>query len=725
MIPYPGGPHDSGDDDSFLRTLLTAVPRTYAIVFYSTDVRFGWFLAAVSLLVKGVGLAGLLGIVGAAGLAWLLGVDRGWIRAGFVLFNPLLACSAVAALSMSNGWTAGAFSLFWLVSLSFSLFLTVALQGWVASRAGLSVQSLPAVITVALVSWGGFAAGGYFPQVNPGAVPAAEWIGLPGHIGGFFRAFGALVFHESDIVGIMVYTAFAMFSPIGAFMASVGYVSGAAAFAVLGLPVDPTGTAWCGFGFLLAGVALGAGYQVPNRSSILLAAGGGAVCAVVALGLSVGMGMIHLLPGALPYNLVVISTVAALRLLPRASGLIPSPWIVLQPEAVARVSQVTLQRFPHLSSPAIFLPVGGDSVVTQGFSGDLTHRGPWKHALDFETLGEFGSWNPTSALAGEYGIFGRAVHCPASGTVVEVENSVDDNPVGGNNPEKNWGNYVITRTDFGTYVMLAHFLKGSVAVEDGQRVREGDYFGLAGSSGRSPLPHLHAHVQSGPLPGSSTIPFVLKHYVEVGAAGSGSVYRTAGVPAKNTIVRPAVPSHALYQSLSGWLPGTYRYLENGQTRHELVVDFDEAGRFRLSEPRSGGTITAHISEGVLYSSTYGGTSGGILALIGIALARVPCIEEPNVTWHDSVAAVPFMLGWRKWLHDLLDPFANPAILHYQYRLKNSARGHEISATLCGGGGTAGRAPLSLQATILGRRGVSSIHGRRIDGGEFRYEMERT
>lgn len=719
MIPFPQGPHRLADEKSWLRSVLAGLPRTYAVVFYSTDVRFGWALLLLSLIVPWVGLAGLAGVVAAAGLAWVLNVDRGWIRTGFALFNPLLACSAVVLAGRSNGWAPEVIGLLWAAAVIASLVVTIGLQGWLASRLGLSVQSLPAVVVVALLQWVGLGSGGQGVAAGTAAWLQVDWHLLPDFLRAFFRAFGAMAFHGSDVAGILVYVAFVLSSPLGALMATVGYAAGALTLYYLGLPIDPMGTGWCGFNFLLAGVALGAGYQVPNRSSLGLAVVGAGLTALVAVGLSVGLGWLRVSPGALPYNLVVLTLVAALRLLPRPAGLIVSPWTTLQPEGTARLVQLGALRFPDYYQPALFLPGVGPQVITQGFDGALTHRGAWRYGLDFESPGGAGSWDAGSGDLREFAIFESPVYCPVTGFVVAVESQVADNPVGHNNPESNWGNYVIIRADLGFHVMLAHFLQGSVAVTVGQRVQAGDYLANCGNSGRSPVPHLHVQVQLGPLPGAVTLPFVMKHFIERDAVSHREIYHLSGVPKEGTVVRPAQPSAGLYACFSGWLPGTYRY-QNGGDEELIRMEFDEAGRFRLESAERGESLTLFLAEGVLYASPFGGHNRGVLALLAVALARVPCIAEPEVSWREVVAAAPFLGAGRRALHDLCDPFIGVEVLHYQYHVTEVEERFEITAELDEGDlRVSPAAPRKLRAVLAGRSGVLEVTSETCGGEKCR------
>jgi urea transporter/murein DD-endopeptidase MepM/ murein hydrolase activator NlpD len=724
MIPYPQGPHRLTDEQSLLRSVVAALPRTYAIVFYSTDARFGWAMLMLSLIVPWVGLAGIAGVAAAAALAWVLNVDRGWIRSGFALFNPLLACSAVVLAGRSNGWATEVIVLLWAAAVMVSLVLTIGMQGWLGSRMGLSVQSLPAVIVGVLLHWCGLGSAGQGIGVGTAAWLQVDLVMLPDFLRAFFRAFAAMAFHGSDVAGLLVYVAFVLSSPLGAVMATVGYVAGTTTLHLLGLPVGPLGTGWCGFNFLLAGVALGAGYQVPNRSSLVLAVVGAALTALVAVGLGVAMGWFRLSPGALPYNLVVLSTVAALRLLPRPAGLLVSPWTTLQPEGTARLVQINALRFPDYYLPAVFLPGVGTRVVTQSFNGELTHRGLWRHGLDFETPGGAGSWAAGSGDLREFAIFESPVYSPVTGYVVAVENQIADNPVGHNNPEANWGNHVIIRADAGFHVMLAHFLKGSVAVAVGQRVQAGDYLANCGNSGRSPVPHLHLQVQAGPLPGAVTVPFVLKHFIEQDDGGKGrEIYRLSGVPKQGAVLRPARPSAALHACFSGWLPGTYRY-RYGDAEETIRMEFDEFGRFRLVSDHQGESLTLYLAEGVLYAAPFEGSNRSVLALLAVVLARVPCIAEPTVGWREVVAAAPFLHGRRRLLHDLCDPFIGVEVLHYQYHATERGEAFEISATLDDGDlKVCAAAPRCLRAGLAGRSGVFEITGETCGGRKFQIYQE--
>ncbi|MBC8532197.1 M23 family metallopeptidase [Gehongia tenuis] len=61
-----------------------------------------------------------------------------------------------------------------------------------------------------------------------------------------------------------------------------------------------------------------------------------------------------------------------------------------------------------------------------------------------------------------------------------------------------YGNYVVLKHAHGEYSVYAHMIEGSVAVQKGNHVRQGDVLGRVGNVGFSTGPHLHFHLMDGP-----------------------------------------------------------------------------------------------------------------------------------------------------------------------------------------------------------------------------------
>lgn len=93
--------------------------------------------------------------------------------------------------------------------------------------------------------------------------------------------------------------------------------------------------------------------------------------------------------------------------------------------------------------------------------------------------------------------FGQEVIAAASGVVCKIKNDEPDIPAGANYTG-DWpgGNRVIINHQNGEYSVYFHLKEGSVAVKEGQAVKQGQKLGQLGNSGNTSGPHLHFQIQS-------------------------------------------------------------------------------------------------------------------------------------------------------------------------------------------------------------------------------------
>ncbi len=729
MIPI-AEPDASTRPLTFGRALLRGVPHAYSILFFSGNLRLGWWFLAISMFAPDLGLSGLAGACAAGALAWWLGFDRTQIRNGFLLFNTLLVCLTVAYLHRCYHFPQGMYLLLWSSAVAGSFFLSVGMQHWVFAHFGTSAHSLPAVASVYVLYFLGYSL--YGAPIAPYATSAAwlEVTWLPEFWQALFQAFGAMLFQPHTLAGILVFIGLALTSPLSTLVASAALAVGMATMSQLGFPLGPEGVTWCGFNFLLCGIALGAGYFITSGASLVLACAGAAMCALLSVALATALRYFSLPASALPYNLVVLGLVYPLRLRWFPGALHPSPSPGAVPESAARHALIEARRFPHLKMPALFLPCDEPRVITQAFAGPITHRGPWQFALDFEAEKSGDRHSGGGTKLEDYFMFDTPVLAPCFGSVASLASHVADNEPGQNNPDANWGNYVLIFADAGYYVVLAHLRKDSLTVQVGERVVRGAIVGYAGNSGRSPVPHLHLHIQRTAFLGAPTQPFCMKHYVETSALGQPAVFHTSGYPATGAQVQPATPNAALGEALYGWLPGEYRYQlsgENGRAWEEtLQLDFDDTGRFRLRSRRHSARLIAYFSEGIFFTTDYEGSDHSLLAYFAAGLARIPCIADPGVVWHDDVSAVPFFKSIERWLRNLAEPFFGPFLLRYTYRLE--ADGTAFLVRAVAGSDTdssaspPGHAPREITCRIEGRRGVTRVDARLRNDGLLKAEL---
>lgn len=95
-----------------------------------------------------------------------------------------------------------------------------------------------------------------------------------------------------------------------------------------------------------------------------------------------------------------------------------------------------------------------------------------------------------------YYAFGKDIIAPCDARVVSVIKGVKDNVPGILNPDQLTGNTIVLEADTNEYILMAHLREGSITVQEGQDVRQGDVLAQCGNSGNSTEPHLHLSLQN-------------------------------------------------------------------------------------------------------------------------------------------------------------------------------------------------------------------------------------
>jgi hypothetical protein len=237
-------------------------------------------------------------------------------------------------------------------------------------------------------------------------------------------------------------------------------------------------------------------------------------------------------PWYTPRVLAVLLAIAAVTAIVRCSSARPGAqrsrvrsWVgpglrlaVLLPVLVLTAFAIASRR--PVAGPAVDLAfplAGGTWIVANGGSGNLTNAHVltlegdryrnWRgqsHAVNIVKVGGWGTRRAGLAPRdpADYAAFGEPVLSPCTGTVVIARDGLPDMSP----PEMDLvnveGNHVILDCG-GTWIVLAHFVCGSVAAREGDTVRTGDFIARLGNSGRSDEPHLHIHAQT---PGTRDAP---------------------------------------------------------------------------------------------------------------------------------------------------------------------------------------------------------------------------
>jgi hypothetical protein len=89
-----------------------------------------------------------------------------------------------------------------------------------------------------------------------------------------------------------------------------------------------------------------------------------------------------------------------------------------------------------------------------------------------------------------YFTYNAPVYAAADGEVYNVRDGCDDNPIGAT--AGLWdANRVLIRHSGDERSVIGHMKKGTIVVKVGDKVKQGQFLGLMGNSGRSTMPHIH------------------------------------------------------------------------------------------------------------------------------------------------------------------------------------------------------------------------------------------
>jgi hypothetical protein len=183
---------------------------------------------------------------------------------------------------------------------------------------------------------------------------------------------------------------------------------------------------------------------------------------------------------------------------------------------------------------------GGDSVDTNYHA--ITPDQRWAYDLIVEPY-----LSGSDDLA-EYGCYGVTVVAPAAGVVAAVHDGEPDATPGvvSNNFEAPAGNFVAIRLPSDTYLLIAHLKPGSLLVQEGDTVAEGQPIGQCGNSGNTSEPHIHIHHQRQnpaelPINFAEGLPLFFRDHVDA-AGNPGPAMPSGGVETRGETVVPTGPT---------------------------------------------------------------------------------------------------------------------------------------------------------------------------------------
>jgi len=488
-----------------------------------------------------------------------------------------------------------------------------------------------------LASWAGLALGKSLLW-SPAVAPQLPVLPLPLWCNAYLSALGGVYLVPNALSGLLVLGVLLYASPALAALSLAGYATCLVTLLGLGVPALSLTHIWAGTQAILTALMVGGLWMVPSRASLALAVLASASSGLMYLVLV----QLQWLPLALPFLLITWACLHGLRL--EGPGLVRLALPSL-PEQSWQRATLASARGLRSDSLALRLPFveGQDWQVYQAFEGAHTHQGLWRHAVDFYRTQDGRSFLGQGLYLSDYLCFGAPVLSPVTGCVVQVCSDVPDNPPGEVHPESRWGNYVLIAVDVHHYVMLAHLQQDSLQVVPGQAVAPGHPLARCGNSGRSPQPHLHVHVQSGPQLGAPTRPW---HFSHVLAGVQGNLQLDLQPRLGQTLCRPRL-DRGLAEALHFPVGRQFHYTWQGRITR-LEVQLDLLGQFWL-ESDSGARVALIENAELLAAFDRQGPADPLLDLWILALGLTPFYTLEG-SWSDRPPAN--LLGHHRWTPNL-------------------------------------------------------------------------
>ena len=610
-----------------VRRVVLDMCQAYAILLFSQDRRVGLMLFCLSFVNASSGVSALAVYVAARLFSRLIGQDPKDKANPFFLYNPLLV-----GLSTGYLFELSPMSLGLAVSAGlFCLVLSHALQKALWSFFALPILNLPFSLVATLIYLAGMRYGSLF--VTQATLPAyMNWDRVPLWLSGLFHSLGIFVFLPTDLSGFLLLTMFLAISRIQFCLILLSYYSGTLFHGLLYGSMAQAFQDPYNYNFISIGLALGGYFLIASKRTYLLVVLGVGMAALLQDALGVFWSAAHVPVFTFPF---AISTLLLLYVLKLHGFSHVTRFFSRRPEENLENWICNTQRFgPAL--PAPFLPFSGEWTVYQGFDDTWTHKGQWKHAIDFviEDAETGRTYRDEGANLKDYHCFGKPVLAPVSGKVVALEASFPDNPIGSVDSENNWGNHVILLSDFGYYVELSHLKQGSVAVVLGQWVAVGQALGHCGNSGYSAQPHLHIQCQYQEYVGAPTAPFQF-----TSAVNGRALLGMRDMPERGTRVHPLSHSMRWSSHLGYLLDETFVYAcrRNGEARADLRlrVSMDAWGTQFLEDQDRNARLYFAVLGGQFTQLRFEGDVKSWLRFFFLALPSLPPTEEA-ISWRDVV-----------------------------------------------------------------------------------------
>ncbi|MDD3356879.1 MAG: urea transporter [Dysgonamonadaceae bacterium] len=675
------------------KNILNVVLNSYSQVFFSKSKLLAVFLVIISFFDYGAGLGGIIAVAIANTLAWTLGYNKYLLQSGLYGFNALLVGLGIGLFYQPS------IELYLLVAIAavICFFFTIVFQG-ILGKYGLPFLSVPFLLTIWIIALSGnsltalnisersifiynelYALGGL--KIVDLYNLLENSIGSP-FIKVYFHSLAAIFFQHHLLAGIIIAAGLLIYSRITFVLSILGYSVAFLFYQFVGIEFNSLNYTFIGFNYILTSIALGGYYLVPNRVSygwiiLLLPA-----VVLIAIGTQQILLLFKISPYSLPFNMVVLMFLYALKLREkRPKYLVETPVQLGKPEQNLYLQSGNVKRFPTAFPISASLPFYGEWKVSQAHNGEHTHKGAWRFAWDFIVVDtNDAQFKNSGNFAEDYFCFGKTVLAPFDGAVIETIDNIPDNKIGDINTRENWGNTVIIKHNDYLYAKLSHLKYHSVEVKTGDQIKQGEAIGRCGNSGRSPYPHLHFQFQATPYIGSPTIDYPFSNYLL--KEGNRYQLKTFENPLKDALIAKPVKNQILQKALH-FIPGQQINgiveVESGNKKWQKiagsfswVVETDVFNTTYIRSKADNGRAYLYNNGDLHYFTNYNGKKNKALFWFFAALYKVPLGFLPNSKISDSIPLNMMFGGVLKVLQDFVAPVFLFLKVDYELTIKEAS-----------------------------------------------------
>lgn len=619
-----------------LQLFIKGILNSYSQVFFSEKLLFSFLLLLVTFVDPYAGFFGFMAVLATNTIALFFGLNKYIVAKGLYGFNSLLVGLGLG-IYFVPGWHL--FAVILLGSL-LTLFISISLEGIIGKYA-LPYLSLPFIFTIWIIilatrEFGelGISQRGVYTinelyQVGGKTIVQIYhwWHNLPvtESLRVYFVSLGAIFFQFNVFSGILIAAGLLYYSRIAFSLSLLGFYTAFVFYNFIGANITELNYSYIGFNYILTAIALGGFFVIPGKVSYLWVILIIPVVALLTISLNKIMSVFFLPVYSLPFNVMVLLFLYALKFRVRENKQLTE--VLFQynsPEKNLYSHLNNSLRFRHWGKISMKLPFFGEWKITQAYNGKITHKGDWKHALDFEIFDEKDkSYQKSGDFPEDYYCFDKLVLSPADGIIEEVVDDIPDNTIGEVNLRENWGNTIIIKHADGLYSKLSHLKYKSALVKKDEKVKQGQSLASCGNSGRSPYPHLHFQVQSTPYIGSKTIEYPISNYILI--SNEIFEFQSFRVPKEDDIVSN-IEINSLLKTAFQFIPGKKFLIKgnkNGKSfTSECEVYADILNRSYIECKTTGSRAWFENTGTIWYFTHFEGKKNSILYFFFLAAYKV-------------------------------------------------------------------------------------------------------